>query len=90
MLSIYKYPVPIDDYFTLELPFGARPLSVQVQNGGPQLWVLIDPGERRTEERRFRLAGTGHPIEESSDFLEYISTFQLSGGALVFHVFEVQ
>lgn len=88
MQSVYKYPVSVHDIFTLELPEGARVLTVQAQGGaGVFLWALVDP-DAPVEERAFRLAGTGHPINETN-VLKYINTFQLQGGALVFHLFEM-
>jgi hypothetical protein len=88
MLTVYKYPIAGADEFTLSLPVGAQLLSVQMQNGQPCLWALVDP-DTRPVNRKFRLAGTGHPIEQSNVELKYVSTFQANGGALVFHVFEI-
>ena len=89
MLTVFKYPVPFGDYFVLDLPLGAKVLAVDVQHGQPQLWALVNP-DHKTEPRRFRFAGTGHPIEDTADCLEYISTFQVEGGSLIFHIFEVK
>jgi len=85
-MTVYKYDVPIDDTFALALPEFARVLTVQVQDGQPRLWALVDPAAP-PRDRRFRLAGTGHPIQEADDW-RYIGTFQLNGGALVLHLFE--
>lgn len=87
MRTVYKYPVSVSDIFTLELPQGAEILTVQTQGGGVSLWALVDP-DAPTEGVSFRLAGTGHPVREASE-LQYINTFQLSGGALVFHLFKI-
>lgn len=35
--------------------------------------------------RHFRIKGTGHAADDIGD---YIGTFQLNGGSLVFHLFE--
>lgn len=83
--TVYKYPVTLDDAFALQLPRGAQLLTVQVQRGEPVLWALVDPGAP-DETRTFRLAGTGHRIDDA-DLLTYVGTFQLHGGALVFHLF---
>lgn len=87
MQTIWKFDVPTQDIFWLELPIGARVLSAQMQKGKPCLWVLLDP-EIPKEGRRFRLSGTGHPIEKAES-LSFIDTFQLDGGSLVFHLFEI-
>ncbi len=86
MTTIWKYHVPITDYFTLDLPIGSKLLTAQVQNGEPCLWALVAP-HRESVTRRFCVAGTGTPIEGRD--LTYVSTFQQSGGALVWHLFEI-
>ena len=86
MKYVYKYDVSIEDHFELELPLDARILSVQMQRGTLKLWALVDP-TMPLETRKFRTAGTGHPIDEVMG--EHISTFQVDGGNFIFHVFEV-
>lgn len=88
MRTVYKYPVPIDDYFRLDLPKGAKPLHLAEQYGNLQLWVLVDP-TAPLQERWFRFAGTGHPIKESAEQLQHISTVVLENETLIFHLFEV-
>ena len=87
MQTVWKYEINSDDYVSLNLPLGAKPLEVQKQHGHVYLWCLVDPQQTIHEKRTFRLAGTGHPIKDNVDF---IGTFQLDGGALVFHLFEVK
>ncbi len=89
MQSVYKYTIPVEDYFSLDLPKGAKILTVQEQHGKPQLWALVKRGEPN-ETRNFRLAGTGHPIKESPEMLNYIGTFQIAGGSFIGHVFEIK
>ena len=86
MKRIYKYPVPITDKFTLELPIDADILAFQTQGDTPCIWALIDP-EVAEETVNFRLFGTAHTIEDA-DTLEYIGTTQMAGGALVWHLFK--
>jgi len=90
MITIYKYDVPAEDYFELELPIGAQILTVQSQFGEPHIWVLGDT-EKKSEVRYFRLLGTGHDFKLNSDKVkQYIGTFQIEGGMLVFHLFEIK
>jgi len=84
MKTIWKYEIPLQDKFKLKMPFNAKPLTVQVQHGVPCLWVLVDTS-KELEEYSFRVVGTGHQIKFAGD---YIGTFQISGGSLVFHVFQ--
>lgn len=89
MQSVHKYTIPVKDYFSLNLPKGAKVLTVREQYNEPQLWALVEKGVS-TEKRNFRLAGTGHLIEEAPDTLNYIGTFQLDGGDYIGHVFEIK
>lgn len=86
--KIYKYPIEIKDKQQLELPVGAEILSVQTQYGEVQMWALVDPNAQK-ETRMFEVFGTGNDVyyDMGVDRV-FISTIQLEGGALVFHIFE--
>lgn len=84
MRTIYKYTLPVTDIARADMPAGAKVLTVQVQRGEVCIWALVDPSNRE-ETRRFRIAGTGHPIDD--DVGSFIGTVQL--GALVFHIFNL-
>lgn len=86
MHTIWKFPIPQADCFTLELPKHARFLDVQVQYTKPVAWFLIDPDAEKGP-RRFVVAGTGHPIPEQEK-LTHLGTFQLFNGELIVHLFE--
>ena len=87
MLKVYKYEIDVNDYFEIELPSGATVLKVDEQFGKPCLWALVNPESQKTK-RTFRFAGTGHPIDDDKP-LQFVNTFQMKGGALIFHIFEV-
>lgn len=83
MLSIYKYPLRIDDEISLVMPVGAELLTTQIQSDIPCLWAKVDT--RAPMVRRiFRWRGTGHPADGLG---EYVGTVQMHGGGLVFHLF---
>ena len=85
--TIWKYPFEIKDEICLEMPEQAQILTVQVQAGTACIWALVSPNPHRIAAKRwFRIYGTGHPVDEPG---QYVGTFQLHGGALVFHLFEV-
>lgn len=89
--TIWKYTFEIVDDFELELPKGARVLSVQTQHSVPCLWALVD-SKAALEKRRFSIFGTGNPVPDS--FLAvigpmYIGTFQTDNGNGVWHLFEM-
>lgn len=86
MRTIHKFPVETGA-FGLYLPKGAKVLTVQAQAGQPQMWVLLDT-DNETERRTFVTFPTGGEIGPNLH-LDYIGTFQLAGGNLVFHLFEI-
>lgn len=84
-MIIYKYPV-FTSTFTLDLPRGATILSIQVQNGAPTMWALVDK-DAAHEKRSFTVISTGSPIRHDIAHLVYVGTFQVAAG--VWHLFEV-
>jgi len=88
MRKIFKYEIPIEDEFELELPKGAQVLTFQIQYGKPVIWAIIDPEEDIFEKINFRLFGTGHIIEKNIIPLSYIGTVQMADGQLVWHLFK--
>jgi hypothetical protein len=87
--AVWKYsigPDGDDGTFTLEMPYGARVLAVQPQGFGVSLWALVNV-EAQPQQRHFRIIATGAPFDDRN--LEYVGTFQVHGGKLVFHLFEV-
>jgi hypothetical protein len=87
-MTIWKFQLQIVDCIEVDMPRGAVVLCVQVQSGTPCLWCLVEPSNK-IETRKFRIYGTGHPIERNIPRI-YIGTVQVGGGSLVFHVFEEQ
>jgi hypothetical protein len=88
MLTIYKYTILPNDKFEIEMPEGAKILTVQIQYDRPRLWALVDPSAK-LEKLTFLVRGTGHYIHEKMENLKYINTFQFREGVLVFHLFQV-
>lgn len=88
---VLKYPVEIGTPFNHRMPAGAQLLDVQIQGDqGPQLWALVDGMVEDVESRSFIVVGTGpehHPIH---DHYEFVGTFQMLDGKLVWHLFEVK
>ena len=92
MKRIFKYSIPLQGEFDKDLPIGAEILSFQSQNDLPYIWVIIDE-DADVEKRRFRIYGTGHPIERTVNediSLHFIGTIQILAGGLVWHLFEVK
>lgn len=85
--TIWKYEIPCQDEFDLELPIGALPLSVGVQQGVPVLWLAVNNRTTGRERRRFVLALTGKPLPDLL-WHRFIGTFQLEEIGFVGHLFE--
>lgn len=83
---IYKYPLQVQDKQTIKLPSGYKILTVQVQDGIPCLWAMVDTSIDCVEVNIIT-HGTGNGIFGNEE-LRYIGTYQLNNGVLVFHVFE--
>ncbi len=88
MKTIWKYELTASDENDLQMPEGAEVLTVQVQGGLVCIWAIVDDTAPLTS-RCFEIFGTGHRIEDGSGKRKYVGTFQLQGGSLVFHVFEL-
>lgn len=87
-LRILKYTInPGVNEFSF--PVGHKILGVQAQFNSPKMWVLIDPDERDSVVRNYVFFPTGQLIENYG-LVEFIGTFQLNDGNLVYHLFEVR
>jgi hypothetical protein len=91
MKKIYKYPMVDTGRVSLWLPLGAEILCVQidVKDGNPYIWAIVDTGGEVIEEVRFfEVFYTGEEIDEDVNIVrKYIGTYQYSNG-LVCHLFE--
>lgn len=85
MKAIYKFPLVVQDNNAVEMPEEAMILCVQMQHGNPCIWAEVDT-EKPKVTRNFQIYGTGHAMSDA--YLDYIGTFQMHGGNLVFHLFE--
>jgi hypothetical protein len=82
MKRIYKYE--LKDGRGVEMPIGAKVLTIQTQNGLPYIWALVDT-DAECDFRYFTIVGTGHDFPNADDF-NYISTIQ--DVPFVWHIFE--
>ena len=83
MKKIFKYTLSPDCY--LQVPKGGIPLFVGNQKEVAQIWFLVDPSLEK-EMRRLHVYGTGHEMPNDPGI--YLGSFMMSGGSLVYHVFE--
>lgn len=82
METVYKYPLEITDEQELEIPAGAKILSVQFQGGQLCLWAEVNP-KHEMVRLIIDIEGTGHPLHPKR---KYIGTVQQ--GPFVWHVYE--
>lgn len=84
MKKIYKYPIPIEDFFTIRMPQNANVLMVNTQKSEVFIWAIIDTDEPMID-RPFIILGTGMNVPNG---FNHIGSFQMLSGGLVFHLFE--
>lgn len=84
-MAIWKFELETTDMTGVDMPAGAKILTMQEQHGKPCIWALVDTCLPK-ENRVFCIHGTGHEVS-SPHAKEYVGTYQLLGG--VFHVFEL-
>jgi len=85
MITVYKYPIQVEDKQELEINRGFLPLTVQLQNGEPFIWAQVDTAQPK-QKVIVRTYGTGHTIDMTKNPL-YIGSYQSKGGMFVFHVY---
>jgi hypothetical protein len=81
--QIWKYPLN-GIISNVEIPMDAEILTVQLQNGQPTIWALVNP-KNELESRNFTIVGTGNPFDDTNH--QYIGTFQIE--PFVWHLFEI-
>lgn len=82
MKTIWKYPLA-PGRNDVTMPWPAQILTVGAQGDRVSIWALVDPGAARIT-RAVDVVATGQELEDTG---QYLGTFQLADGALVFHVF---
>lgn len=76
----------ITDEQNLMMPEGAEILTAQIAGGASLcLWALVNPDAPK-QRRVIEILGTGNPAPDVER--RYISTVQMAGGALIWHIFE--
>lgn len=84
-MQIWKFPLSASGT-KIEVPKGAKPLSVQVQHGVPVLYAEVDPAQPM-HNRHIGIFATGQELPAARG--TFVDTFQLAGGELVFHVYDL-
>lgn len=93
MFAIWKFRVPIEGEFVIDMPLGAKLLKFDLTpraiaaGSDLCLWAVVRVSAPRVP-RRFRLVGTGEPDDRYIAFAPYVGTAVLPGGHLVLHLFD--
>lgn len=82
--TIHKYPLKVQSKQVIGLPVGAKILDVQVQQGHPCIWALVDK-VASVIAVQVSIYGTDHEMPDEPG--RYIGTFQTNNDELVFHAF---
>ena len=91
MRSIFKYDVVEAKNGIIEGPI-TKLLTAQVQHGSIKVWAEVDTEAENVKYQVIPI-GTGWPLDAPAgeqcilDSHQYLSTVQLAGGGLVFHVY---
>ncbi len=81
-MTIWKFPIEVTDEQHVNMPRGAKVLTVQFQAGSITIWALVDPTASKVK-RRVRVVGTGNPCDV--DRFDHIGSVQTP--PFVWHVF---
>lgn len=86
MTSIHKYKLAATAEQILEMPPGARLLSVGEADGRLCLWALVENGPS-TDRRRIIMHGPASPVKPETMARPHLGTVVLRSG-FVWHVFD--
>ena len=84
-MVIWKFPLALTDFVSVEMPENAVVLSVDNQDGVLCLWAMVEP-DMPKDVRHFSIVGTGNPMP--AGLKKFIGTVLMP--PYVWHVFERQ
>lgn len=67
--KIYKYTLPIQEKYDLELPLNSKIIRVEDVDGLFYLWAIVNVEEELTEIRHLEFYKTGQPIEDATNLI---------------------
>ena len=74
---VYKYLIPFQEWFTMNLKDGSKVVRIDVAEGNPYMWVLTPLGDDiKTVKYHFKSSKTGGVIEHTED-LVFIDTYAI-------------
>lgn len=85
--TIWKSVLKVADVQQIMVPAGSELLCAREQFEQICVWYRCDPNSEK-QPRTVTIVGTGNPMPGADG--RYLGTASLSGGELMFHVFERQ
>ena len=85
-MQIWKFPLEVMSEQEVAIPAGYRVLDLQVQDGQPHFWALVDQ-TAPTVTMKVWMQGTGYKIASNLRLDSHLGTVQLNG--FVWHYFDI-
>lgn len=73
---VYKYLIPFQEGFTLDLPKGSKVVRIDTDKGNPYLWALVPLDEKEIMTYVFKSSKTGGVIEHDEK-LVFVDTYSI-------------
>lgn len=90
MKAVYKYEFAVNDDVRVQMPHGAKVLSVGSQKTNHIcVWALVHP-ENPLVSHFFRVCGTGHPITPEDGICAEGFVGTVFDGPFAWHVFQTK
>lgn len=86
MRTVWKYKI-VPGLNEITMPFGARPLYANIQDGHIHLWCEVNTQANPKQKRLFQAYGTGHEVDWDAKYIDSVQ-FMEAGTRLVLHVYE--
>lgn len=84
MKTIYKYPIAIEGFQSIEIVKGGVPIHAGLDpNGVPCIWCEVEAGRVRQEPLHVFVVGTGGPMADRST--QHIGSFVQD--SFVWHIY---
>lgn len=90
MLTIYKYPIKINNIVEIDFPLNSKILTAEYDAKIETIviYALINKNELMTEKRYIRIFCTGEKITINTLKLKYTNTVKLYNDQIILHIFE--
>lgn len=87
MKKIFKYPIGCAELEWFTIPIGSELLTIEMQNGFPFLWAIIDDTQAVHVMCEVLCIETGRPIPNGWDKSQFIKTILIKKDTKVYHFF---